>query len=346
MPEPLVLPDRLERRQFLQLSAMSRLGLALPVRWRSRQVEAPGRQLGRVLEPTPDVFLRPSFAEPRLKSLRRDDVFVIRSAVLGDRVPEHNRVWYEADGLGYIHSSAVQPCREELNVPLADVPIRGLLMEVTVPFVDAHWKPASNSTFAYRFYYGSTHWINGVSQDVGRRKWYRVLDDKFTNSYYAPAEAFRQIPLAELVPISPSVPPGEKRIEVNLSQQWMQCYEGDQLVFTSRISSGRQFDQQPYWTPQGEFKTFRKRASRHMTSGNLAAGYDLPGVPWVAYITLNGVSFHGTYWHNDFGVPRSHGCINLASGAAKWLYRWTLPVVPAEEQEVWLNHGTRTKIYA
>jgi len=49
-----------------------------------------------------------------------------------------------------------------------------------------------------------------------------------------------------------------------------------------------------------------------MARGNLAAnGYDLPGVPWNSYITEEGIAFHGTYWHNNFGKPRSHGCINL-----------------------------------
>ena len=97
-------------------------------------------------------------------------------------------------------------------------------------------------------------------------------------------------------------------------------------------------------TPAGEFETFRKRPSRHMAAGNLASGYDLPGVPWVAYIDEEGVSFHGTFWHNDFGVPRSHGCINMTIDAAKWLYRWTNPVVPKHEQEVWKGHGTPVRV--
>jgi lipoprotein-anchoring transpeptidase ErfK/SrfK len=81
-----------------------------------------------------------------------------------------------------------------------------------------------------------------------------------------------------------------------------------------------------------------------MAAGNLASGYDLPGVPWVAYIDEEGVSFHGTFWHNDFGVPRSHGCINMTIDAAKWLYRWTNPVVPKHEQEVWKGHGTPVRV--
>jgi lipoprotein-anchoring transpeptidase ErfK/SrfK len=48
----------------------------------------------------------------------------------------------------------------------------------------------------------------------------------------------------------------------------------------------------------------------------------------------------------DIGAPRSHGCVNMTPAAAKWLYRWTTPVVPAEEQEVWVSYGTEVNIHA
>jgi lipoprotein-anchoring transpeptidase ErfK/SrfK len=79
-----------------------------------------------------------------------------------------------------------------------------------------------------------------------------------------------------------------------------------------------------------------------MAAGDRAApnSYDLPGVPWICYFTEDGISFHGTYWHNDFGKPRSHGCINLSPAAARWVYRWTYPYVPAIEQSVFETTGT------
>jgi hypothetical protein len=47
------------------------------------------------------------------------------------------------------------------------------------------------------------------------------------------------------------------------------------------------------------------------------------------------VAFHGTYWHTDFGRPKSHGCINMRTEEAKWLYRWTLPEpLPAERLRI------------
>ena len=82
-----------------------------------------------------------------------------------------------------------------------------------------------------------------------------------------------------------------------------------------------------------------------MAAGNLAYnGYDLPGVPWIVYCTESGISLHGTYWHNNYGHPRSHGCVNLTPRAAKWLYRWTVPVVPPNSQDVYVDYGTAVDV--
>lgn len=337
-------PDHLSRREFLRLCAMGSLALGSPPLSEEERF-LPG-QKGRVTEAFVEVHAEPSAASPVVDKLWRDQVFDVVSAMIGDSQPAHNRVWYEADGQGYVHSSNVQPVREAFNEPLAELPEAGMLMEVSVAFVEARWKPRPDGQLAYRFYFGSTHWVTGVSQDVAQTKWYRIQDDKYDYVYFAEASAFRPIPAEELAPLSPQVPPEEKRVVVDLSRQWLYCYEASRMVHATKVSTGRGFGGVPFWTPQGSFITFRKRASRHMSAGNLASGYDLPGVPWCCYITENGVAFHGTYWHNDYGVPRSHGCINMTPEAAKWLYRWTTPVVPAEEQEVWVNYGTQADIHA
>jgi lipoprotein-anchoring transpeptidase ErfK/SrfK len=110
------------------------------------------------------------------------------------------------------------------------------------------------------------------------------------------------------------------------------AYEDHDVVFMTRTATGARFSDGDFHTPPGHYQTNRKRPSRHMAAGDRAApnSYDLPGVPWVSYLTKNGVAIHGTYWHNDFGRPRSHGCINVSSTASHWLYRWTMPSVPLE----------------
>jgi hypothetical protein len=265
--------------------------------------------------------------------------------VIGDAVPEHNRVWYELD-YGFVHSSPVQPVRDVRNSPAEVIPEEGLLGEITVPYVDARRMATEQSFASYRYYYKGTFWIRGVVRESEMRSWYRIWDDLREVDYFAPADAFRLLPPAELAPISPNIPLEEKLVEVDLAHQWMRCYERAEIVFTTKISSGWRYARGYYLTPVGDFQTQRKRHSRHMAGGNLAAGYDLPGVPWVAYINDRGISFHGTYWHNDFGRPRSHGCINMAPDAAKWFQRWGQPAMPAETQEVRAERGTRVRIFA
>ena len=53
-----------------------------------------------------------------------------------------------------------------------------------------------------------------------------------------------------------------------------------------------------------------------------------PGVPLNTFFTLDGIAIHGTYWHNDFGVVRSHGCVNVPIPVAKFIYRWTFHTAP------------------
>src|SRR3990172_2396540 len=63
--------------------------------------------------------------------------------------------------------------------------------------------------------------------------------------------------------------------------------------------------------------------------GNLFADLDdyvLPGVPWTCFFTETGVAFHGTYWHDNFGMPMSRGCVNMRIEEAKWLFRWARPL--------------------
>jgi len=337
--------ERLTRREFLQSAGLGLAGMALPA-LRVPLTDFPALQLGRVAESSADIYPEPFFSSEKAGAFFHDDVFPIRAAVIGDSIPEHNRVWYEVAGHGFVHSSPVQPVRDERNTPAETIPEAGLLAEVTVPFVDV-WRMASEQSYrAYRYYYKATFWIRGVERESDARSWYRIWDDLREVDYYAPADAFRLLPPDELTPISPEVPLEQKRVEVDLAHQWVKCYEGTELVFTTKISSGWRYASGYYLTPVGDFQTYRKRHSRHMAGGNLATGYDLPGVPWVAYINNRGISFHGTYWHNDFGRPRSHGCINMAPDAAKWFQRWSQPALPAETQEVRVDYGTRVRIQA
>ncbi len=108
----------------------------------------------------------------------------------------------------------------------------------------------------------------------------------------------------------------ERRIEVNLSAQSVTLYENGQVYRNWSMSSGKS----GWETHTGEFRIGWKTTMQDM---GCVDGYDYctKDVPWVAY--FNGdEGFHGTYWHNNFGTPMSHGCINLTVNNAKELYDW------------------------
>ena len=116
-----------------------------------------------------------------------------------------------------------------------------------------------------------------------------------------------------------------KRIEVDLTKQQALAYEGDNLVYDFLISSGT-------WgrTPNGEFKIWAKVKSQKMSGGSKELGtyYYLPNVQNVLFFYNDkyekklGFSFHQAYWHNNFGVPMSHGCINMTTADSLALYNW------------------------
>lgn len=110
-----------------------------------------------------------------------------------------------------------------------------------------------------------------------------------------------------------AAPTRGKWIDVDVSRQRLVAYEGDSAVFDTTVSTGKASTP----TVLGRFAIGSKSTSRRMTG----PGYDLPNVPWVMYFH-GSFAIHGTYWHNDFGTPASHGCVNVRIPDAQWLFNW------------------------
>ncbi len=113
----------------------------------------------------------------------------------------------------------------------------------------------------------------------------------------------------------------DKKIIIDRSEQKLYAYENEELFMEISISTG--LDILP--TPRGTFKIFDKTPSRYMQGPlpNISNDYyDLPGVPWTMYFTNGGAAIHGAYWHDNFGIPWSHGCVNLRPVDAEILYKW------------------------
>jgi len=120
------------------------------------------------------------------------------------------------------------------------------------------------------------------------------------------------VPTLLPTPITPGSD-GERWIDVNLSQQLLIAYEGETPVRWVTISSG--LPKTP--TVVGQFRIYVKYVSAGMTGDD----YDLPNVPYVMYF-YKGYGLHGTYWHSNFGYPMSHGCVNLPTPEAEWLFNF------------------------
>jgi lipoprotein-anchoring transpeptidase ErfK/SrfK len=301
---------------------------------------------GRIIDPVVNLHALPDLTSEISGVFWKDNLITITGATVGGEQPSHNRIWYKVQDKGYVHSGVVQPVRNITNEPVSALPEGGILAEVTVPFTDSRYGPGRTNQFAYRHYYETTCWVDKLVNSQEGEPWYRVIEDKWELINYIPASDLRIVPAEELAPIAPNVPPEAKRLEVDTSKQLLIAYEYDKPVYAARAATGARFSTGAYYTPAGRFMTYHKRPSRHMAAGNPAAGgYDLPGVPWVCYFTESGVSIHGTFWHNDYGKPRSHGCVNLTPRSARWVYLWTHPQVPSNEQMVYEKTGTILDVY-
>jgi lipoprotein-anchoring transpeptidase ErfK/SrfK len=110
----------------------------------------------------------------------------------------------------------------------------------------------------------------------------------------------------------------QKAIVVSISHQMLWAYKGQKVVSSSYVSTGRaDFD-----TPVGSFAVLTKLPSQTMEGVIGGEYYNVPDVPSVLYFTNSGHALHGPYWHNNFGTPMSHGCVNLPLDVAAWLYKW------------------------
>lgn len=139
------------------------------------------------------------------------------------------------------------------------------------------------------------------------------------------AELFADVEIGpDGYPLYPVIPTEGKWISVDLDHQRTFAWEGNKLIKSFLISSGKA--RTP--TVTGVFRIWGKIAAQRMEGGSRAAGdyYNLPNVQWVQYFYQD-YSFHGTYWHNNFGTPMSHGCVNMTNADAQWLYDWASPTV-------------------
>jgi hypothetical protein len=324
---------KLSRRDFLKLSASGLLGMGMSPLLDTHGVFDDSVQV-RVAAKSVSVYREPNDKSAIVAQLFQDELVNIYEEVKTAE-PVYNPIWYRVWG-GYVHRARLQKVKLLYNKPLTIIP-EGTrqLSELTVPYTQAMrhtktygWQPN------LRLYFGSVHWITAIDEGPDGEAWYRVFDELVGFPYHVPAIHLRPIPPEEWSPLSSDLTLEQKRIEVNLGRQVLAAYENGQKILETMIASGITTAQRnpkalSTQTPTGEFRILSKYPSKHMGNGNLFAtpdDYELPGVPWTCFFHEAGYAFHGTSWHDNFGTPKSRGCVNMRIDEAKWLFRWVHPI--------------------
>ncbi len=327
----------MKRRDFLKLSSVAMIGLALPRRHVLDQVSPPPTSLGRVT-----TWRQAVRAEPKVKSTlvvnkQYDDIIPLSGLVLGEAPWPSNPIWFQTEG-GYIHSAFVQPVENQPSGGPAPIAPPGIWVQVSVPIAETRLKPNAPRV-SRKIYYGTVYRAVAVVQDEAGQWWYRLQDGiAYSPGPYVLASSLRYLSPAALTPISSERT--DKQIVIDVVKQEMTCFEGETPIFSARTATGFGSNR----TPRGEYEVLRKSHTSYMIGGVGSDYYNLPGVSFPTYFTRSAIAVHGTYWHNDYGRPRSHGCVNVLNDAAQFVFRWTTPAVPYDQHQILVKRGEGTKV--
>ena len=122
----------------------------------------------------------------------------------------------------------------------------------------------------------------------------------------------------------------QKWIDLSIVSQTIVAWEGATPVYVTTVSTGKDGLGDPkttHSTVRGTFRIRDKHVTTTMDSSDVGNQFELRDVPWVQYFK-GGYALHAAYWHDDFGKPRSHGCVNMAPIDARWFFFWTTPGLP------------------
>jgi lipoprotein-anchoring transpeptidase ErfK/SrfK len=350
MLNPNMRHDGLSRRNFIKLMALGLTSLGINPKQRfNAEAQFPDyERLGRVcIIGKVEIKTAPYEGSQTVKVLYEDTVIPwLRDVVAKEpNLNFYNQRWLETLD-GYAYATNIQPVKNIPNQPIqALLPTsmgEGMWAEVTIPYADVSLvtNPSSNSWvkaridqgLPLRVYYGQVYYVDRIKKDDDGSIYYRVNPNYYggVDMFWVPAEAMHPIDPEEIAPINPEVE--NKKIVVDVSRQTMSCFEGETEVYYCRVSTGAKFDMygnpvEKWSTPLGSYLISRKFISLQMSGGTTGAPYDLPGIGWVSVFATGGVAIHATVWHNDFGTPKSHGCVNTLPEDAKWIFRWSLPQI-------------------
>jgi hypothetical protein len=190
----------------------------------------------------------------------------------------------------------------------------------------------------------------GQGKVMARKPHYARLPLQSSNGpqgYYRVAEGWMSegdLRVPRLSPRPPEISDSEAWLDIDLPTQTLVAYRGDLPVFATLVATGVGADGTAFATPKGIHRIRGKLLAA--TMDNLehtgVVPYSYEEVPFTQYIGR--VALHGAFWHDQFGIPRSHGCINLSLADAEWIFAFTKPALPEGEKEVSAKAGTVVRV--
>ncbi len=286
---------------------------ALPILALERPSPVVPLTYARVVRPNAPVYSHPSLASMRIPPKRVLGAGYIWVSLQGES-SYNDQKWYQINPGEYMRAEDLWLYTPSSfhGIALAAQPERPFawVLQTITPRV-APAGPVNVEASAYGRYQLVQIFATEYVED---QVWYLIGPHQWVNQIY--------VGKVMLEPRPAGLAPGASWVDVNLFEQTMAVYSGDQMVYATLIASGL-----TGWdTPTGLTQvSHRVELGKMSGSEGRSDYYFLEDVPWALYFN-QAVSFHAAYWHNDFGYHHSHGCVNLAPLDARWLWEWA----PAE----------------
>lgn len=357
----------INRREFLKTSLGALAGASLlkskiliPLLYKNASTEKLGRIAIGGEGAWFDLKEKPDLYSKSVGTVYRDDVIPWYREVAASNLDFNsvNQRWVETNG-GYVYAGYVQPVKDIKNKPISALPAYGttpgMWVEITVPISDiikdgppgSYWL---KNTIRPRAYYGQVYWADTIKQDENGNILYRMTQKVGCQEeyYWTAAESCKPLTPDDIAPITPEIT--EKKVIVNLKHQTLSCMENGKEVYFCRVTTGPKTSE-GWATPPGDHPIWRKCVSIHMSAnGTTGEAFDTPAIGWATLFTNTGAAVHTAYWHNEFGFARSHGCVNCLPEDAKFVWRWTTPVVQYDPGDLiwkdWQSGSTRIIVNA
>jgi hypothetical protein len=241
---------------------------------------------------------------------------------VGEKIAEEGRTWWHTARGGYVDVTHAYKydAKDHAGIPLtegATFPFGFVMVDTTKVFdLQADGKMTAVGTLEKRAFVDLDEEI-----EVAGKTYMTTVDGHMIRK--------ADLRMADPQPLPKGLQPWERWVDVSLEKQILVAYEGERPVFTSLVSTGKKGSaDEPFVTPTGRWRIRSKHISTTMDGNTASDGnYSIQDVPWTMFFE-GSYALHGAFWHQGFGRPRSHGCVNLGPSAARWLFYWTTPFLP------------------